>query len=107
MKTLNLLVVILTIFISSVSAKATEPSEPNSSTSNQVMAEYNNAQFLVEVARDGHSNMVSDFLWLINHSIYEVSIKNWNKFVKNYNTFLKAKRAYCQGWSIEFDDILG
>lgn len=68
-----------------------------------VQCEYENAQFLTRIA---NKQIVNDYLWLIDHSIYEVSVDTWNAFVKRYNVFKNAQRQYLQGWNIEFDDIL-
>lgn len=68
-----------------------------------VQNEFTNAQFLTRIA---NKQLVNDYFWLIDHSIYEVSVDTWNAFVKRYNVVAQAKRQYLQGWNIEFDDIL-
>ena len=104
------IVFILAIIANCMSASAAEPEptpEPTVLYSYDyvvhIQNEFTNAQFLIRIP---NKQMVSDYLWLIDHSIYEVSIETWNKFAKRYNVFKNAQRQYLQGWNIEFDDIL-
>lgn len=95
-------------FCSTASAAEPEPTpEPTVLYSydyvQHVQNEFTNAQFLTRIA---NKQIVNDYLWLIDHSIYEVSVETWNAFVKRYNVFKNAQRQYLQGWNIEFDDIL-
>lgn len=68
--------------------------------------EYNNSQFLIEIAMDGKSQQVKEYLFIIDHSIYEISVDTWNLFCKNYIPCINAIRAYKQGWDVQFDDLL-
>lgn len=104
------IVFILAIIANCMSASAAEPEptpEPTVLYSYDyvvhVQNEFTNAQFLTRIA---NKQIVNDYLWLIDHSIYEVSVDTWNAFVKRYNVFKNAQRQYLQGWNIEFDDIL-
>lgn len=110
-KILLAIVFIIAIVLNCMSASyAAEPteSEPIYSASyvNHVQAEYFNSQFLVTIAQNGHYEVVKDFLWLIDNSVYDITIENWNKFQRRYTKFLQAKRALRQGWNVEFDDFL-
>lgn len=105
------IVFILAIIANCMSASAAEPTESEPIPTvlysydyvQHIQNEFTNAQFLTRIA---NKQMVSDYLWLIDHSIYEVSVETWNKFAKRYNVFKNAQRQYLQGWNIEFDDIL-
>lgn len=110
-KILLAIVFIIAIVLNCMSASyAAEPteSEPIYSASyvNHVQAEYFNSQFLVTIAQNGHYEVVKDFLWLIDNSVYDITIENWNKFQRRYTKFLQAKRALRRGWNVEFDDFL-
>lgn len=72
----------------------------------KAQVEYNNAQFLVEIAASGKQQYMKEYLFIIDHSIYEISVDTWNLFCKNYNSCIYAIRAYKQGWNIQFDDLL-
>lgn len=72
----------------------------------KAQTEYNNSQFLIEIAMDGKSQQVKEYLFIIDHSIYEISVSTWNLFCKNYNSCVYAIRAYKQGWNVQFDDLL-
>lgn len=68
--------------------------------------EYNNAQFLVEIAESGKQQYVKEYLFIIDHSVYEISVDTWNAFCANYKNVRAAINHYNCGWNIEFDDIL-
>ncbi len=68
--------------------------------------EYNNSQFLVEIAATGKQQYVKEYLFIIDHSIYEISVETWNAFCANYKNVRAAIHHYNCGWDIEFDDIL-
>lgn len=68
--------------------------------------EYNNAQFLVEIAASGNQQYVKEYLFIIDHSIYEINVETWNAFCANYKNVRAAIHYYNCGWDIEFDDIL-
>lgn len=68
--------------------------------------EYNNAQFLVDIAMSGKQQYVKEYLFIIDHSIYEISVETWNAFCANYKNVIAAIYHYNCGWNVEFDDIL-
>ena len=110
-KNILAIVFILAIIANCMSASAAEPTESEPTPTvlysydyvQHIQNEFANAQFLTRIA---NKQLVNDYLWLIDHSIYEVSVETWNAFVKRYNVVWQAKRQYLQGWNIEFDDIL-
>lgn len=65
--------------------------------------QFEQAQFLTRI---NNKALVAEFLFLCENSSYIATIENWHKFIHNYKAFYSAYRAYKQGFSVEFDDIL-
>lgn len=79
--------------------------EPTYNVEN-VQNEFEQGQFLVQIQKNGNKEMVNLYLFIIDHSVYNVNVSTWNAFCKNYKNCIAAYRAYRQGWAVEFDDIL-
>lgn len=65
--------------------------------------QFEQAQFLTRISNKA---LVAEFLFLCENSAYIATIENWHKFIHNYKAFYSAYRAYKQGFTVEFDDLL-
>lgn len=65
--------------------------------------QFEQAQFLTRISNKA---LVAEFLFLCENSAYVATIENWHKFIHNYKAFYSAYRAYKQGFTVEFDDLL-
>lgn len=104
--------IIITSFVFSVTFavcnadNTSDESELSELITKKAQIEYNNSQFLVEIAESGKKQYVQEYLFIIDHSIYEISVDTWNLFCKNYIPCINTIRAYKQGWNVQFDDLL-
>lgn len=65
--------------------------------------QFEQSQFLTRI---NNKTLVAEFLWLCDHSIYCITVKNWNSFIRNYKAFQQAYKDYNRGFNVQFDDLL-
>ena len=90
---------------------ATEPETKTEPTENILFAseedyvvwQFEQSQFLTRI---NNKTLVNEFLWLCDHSVYAVTVKNWNSFIRNYKSFQQAYKDYNRGFNVQFDDLL-
>lgn len=100
MKNLIIKIAIAIIFIIAIVANCNATNVPTAKV------EFQNSQFLVTIAQNGHTQMVNDYLWLIDNSDYELCIETWTMFCRYYNLVMKAKRDIRSGFDVDLNTIL-
>lgn len=101
-------IIVITIALANKCAASEPETEPTenilfTSEADFEVWQFNQSQFLTRI---NNKTLVNEFLWLCDHSVYAVTVKNWNSFIRNYKAFQQAYKDYNRGFNVQFDDLL-